>query len=1050
MKKNTLSGKRIALLVKAGCLSLSLSFLFMPDAYARPELPAAGTKASTGNQNADRSIKGVVVDEKGGGLPGVNVLVKGTQRGVITDVNGNFDLNVEEGAILVFSFVGYVTQEVTINNQTSLQIAMAPNEEALSEVVVIGYGTRKKTSVTSSVTKLENKNLEQVPSGRIENVLAGRLAGVNISNSRSRPGEAPSIRVRGWGSISAGNNPLIVIDGFPGGDLSTLNMNDVESVEVLKDASSTAIYGSRGASGVILVTTKRGTSGKTTLNVNSYFGISKAMLFDDWLTGKEWYDYLVRYQNREFVWAGGDPTLPMNDDNGKTPRPLSYQVNSKTYTLPQTVWQDEVMQTAPIQSYNISASGGSEKSKYYVSALYLDEGGTLKTSWYKKFGVRANVDMKINKFINLSLELSPTYSKRRLAGSNMLNLSKYPPFVGTERLNGRYPRTADYIPSGHSGQASPYTFLYGTESFNNYFSNIGRAALDINIANGLTFKTSIGNTIGFSQNNNWSGGIGDNGVNSNGSLGDTRTINSVNENILNYTKTFNNDHDFGALLGSSYQRTLLRSLSMAAVANSFNNDKVKTLNNALINASATTASNTEWGLISYFARVNYGYKGKYLVEASFRRDGSSRFGPDNKWGNFPSVSAAWRVSEESFLKDIPAISELKLKASYGITGNFNIGDFQYLGTVANSLYSPGNITVNGIAQTSMANNQLSWEKTKGINLGFELSLIQNRINLAVDFYRNRTNDMLYNVNTPAITGFTSTISNMGEIENKGIDIELNTRNIARGDFRWNTAFNFSHNKNQVLDLGGVDERVNEYWSMGFLLRKGVPMFSYYGYKLIGVFQNQNEIDSKPHLAGTKPGNPIVLDANNDGKIDPADRVVLGSFMPKSLLGMTNDFSYKNFDVSIFMQASLGSKMFNVESQSYEGNTLGAMRRSRVENQWWSEAEPGDGKTPALALSQLFQYNTNTDYYLENASFLSVRTVNIGYTMPKVAQKLKMSNFKIYASLNNLLLIKSKLNASYNPEGTTLGEVSGINSTPGVNMGSEPINRTYVLGINFGF
>lgn len=1026
--------------------------LFADKAAGGPLLPASGHTASAQagvlKQQADRNISGTVVDEKGNGLPGVNILVKGTQRGVITDVSGNFDLSVPDDAVLVFSFVGYLSQEVSVGSNSSLRISLLPNEEALNEVVVIGYGTRKKSSVTSSVTRLENKNLEQVPSGRIENVLAGRLAGVNISNGRNRPGEAPAIRVRGWGSISAGNNPLVVIDGFPGGDLATLNMNDVESVEVLKDASSTAIYGSRGASGVILVTTKRGTSGKTQLNVNSYFGLSKAMLFNDWLTGKEWYDYLVRYQNREFVWAKGDPTLPMFGDDR---RPASYRVNPLTYELPQTVWQDEVMQTAAIQNYNISASGGSEKSKYYVSATYMDEGGTLKTSWYKKFGVRANVDMKINKFINLGLELSPSYSKRRLAGSSMVSLVKYPPFVGAEKINGKYPRTADYIPSGHSGQASPYVYLYGTESFVNYFSNIGRAFLDINITDGLTFKTSVGNTIGFSEANAWSGGIGDAGVNTNGSLADSRSISTVNENILNYSKTFNNVHEVGGLLGASYQRTLTRSVSMAAVANSFNNDKVKTLNNAIINPSATTSSASEWGLISYFARVNYGYKGKYLVEASFRRDGSSRFGPDNKWGNFPSVSGAWRVSEENFMKSLPSISELKLKASYGVTGNFNIGNFQYLGTVSNAVYSPGNVTVNGIAQTSMANNELSWEKTKGINLGFELSMFQNRFGLSVDFYRNNTTDMLYSVNIPAVTGFTNTISNTGAIENKGVDIELNTRNIARGDFRWNTAFNFSRNKNQVTDLGGVDERINDLWSMGFLLRKGVPMFSFYGYKMIGVFQNAEQAESLPHLAGSKPGNPILQDTNKDGKITPDDRVILGSFMPKVLLGMTNDFSYKNFDLSIFMQASLGAKMFNVESQSYEGNTLGAMRRSRVENQWWSEQEPGDGKTPALSLNQLFQFNSNTDYYLENASFFTVRTVNLGYNLPNVAKKLKMGNLRLYASINNLLLVKSKLNAAYNPEGTTNGEVSGISSTPGTNQnGSEPLNRTYVIGVNFGF
>lgn len=997
-----------------------------------------------------RTITGTVTEANGGGMPGVNIVIKGTSTGTISDADGKYSLEVNSSNdILVYSFVGYKNQEVTVGNQRIINVELALSQEALEEIVVIGYGTRKKSSVTSSVTRLENKGLEQIPDSRVENVLAGRLAGVNISNSRSRPGEAPNIRVRGMGSISAGNNPLVVIDGFPGGDLGTLNMNDVESIEVLKDASAAAIYGSRGASGVILVTTKRGKEGKTSLNVNSYFGVSKAMLFNDWLTGKEWYDYLARYQNREFAWAGGDPTLPMFGDDR---RPQSYRVNPLTYELPQTIWQDEVMQTGKMQSYNVSASGGSDKGKYYVSGVYQDEEGTMKTANYRKIGVRANVDTKINHFINLGLELSPTYTKRRIAGSNMVNLVKYPPFVSPNRLeSGKYPRTADYIPYGHSGQASPYVFLHGTENYVTTFNNIGRAFLDFRLSKDLNFKTSVGTIFGYSEANNWAGGIGDMGVQTTGSIADSRTLTTVNENVLNYTKTFNDAHDFGAMLGASYQRSQSRSVGMAAQPNTFGNDAIKTLNGAQINPATASSSNSEWGLISYFARVNYAYKGKYLVEGSIRRDGSSRFGPENKWGNFPSASVAWRISEEDFLKGVSSISELKFKASYGVTGNFNIGNFQYLGTVNNTTYSPGNVITNGKVQSSLANSELSWEKTKGYNIGFELRMFQNRFGLTVDHYRNRTTDMLYSVNIPAITGFTNTISNTGMVENRGFDVEFTSKNIVSRDFKWNTSLNVSHNKNEVLDLGGVDERINvSSWSMAYILRKGVPMFSYYGYKMIGVFQNEEQINNTAHIPGTVPGNPIVQDVNGDGKIDQNDRVVLGNFMPKVLLGFTNDFSYKNFDISFFIQGSFGAKMFNVENQYYEGNTLGAMRRSRVENQWWSESEPGDGMTPALSLNKLFQFNTNNDYYLQNASFVSLRSINLGYNFPQLATKLKMSNLKVYGSINNLILVKAKGNSSYNPEGTTQGEVSGINSTPGMNLGSEPLNRTFVIGLNLGF
>jgi TonB-linked SusC/RagA family outer membrane protein len=566
----------------------------------------------------------------------VNILVQGTNLGTVSDLDGNYRLGVPgQESVLVFSFVGYEKEEISVGNQQILNVKLTPDQSDLEEVVVIGYGTRRKTSVTSSISKLENAGLEELPESRLENVLAGRLAGVNVSNSRNIPGEAPSIRVRGLGSISAGNEPLVVIDGFPGGNLGQLNMNDVESIEVLKDASSTAIYGSRGAGGVILVTTKRGVTGKPELNLNSYYGIAQAHLHDDWMTGDEWYEYLTKYQNREFAWAGGDPSIPIWGDPR---RPLTYQVNPLAKDLPQTIWQEEITRTATIQNHNISLGGGSENTQYYVSGTYLDEEGILKTASYKRFSFRANVDIKVSEVISFGMELNPSYSKRRIAGSNMVSLVKYPPFVSPEPVDGKYPRTFDYIPTGHSGQASPYVYLYGTENFQNIFSNIGRAFINLELMEGLNLRTSVGTNLSFATTDFWSGGIGDPQVNENGRINDSQSINLINENVLSYNKTLNEVHNLGGILGASYQNATSRSVAMGAVSNSFNNDKVKTLNNALINPSSSTQSKSEWGLISYFARVNYNYKEKYLVEASFRTDGSSRFGPENKWGNFPSIS----------------------------------------------------------------------------------------------------------------------------------------------------------------------------------------------------------------------------------------------------------------------------------------------------------------------------------------------------------------------------------------------------------------------------
>jgi TonB-linked SusC/RagA family outer membrane protein len=995
------------------------------------------------------NISGKVTDEAGNPLQGVSVLIKGSTIGTNTDANGMFNIDIPDNSsqVLVFSFVGMETQEVNVKGKRSIQITMKSVSSGLSDVVVVGYGTRKKSSVTSSISKIENVQLDQVPNADIGNTLAGRVAGLSIANNRNTPGTAPVIRVRGLGSISAGNDPLVVIDGFPGGDLSQLSMNDIASIEVLKDASSTAIYGSRGAGGVVMVTTKRGKSGKSELKLNSYYGFQKGILHDDWLTGQEWYDYLTKYENREFVWDGGDPSIPVWGDPR---RPGKYQLNPLAMTLPQTIWQDEITRTAPIQNHNLSISGGNDKVKYYVSGTYTDEDGIIKTAWYKNYSLRANLDVKINKVISMGFELSPSYSKTRVAGSNMVSLVKYPPFVSPIRANGQYPRTFTYIPSVFSGQASPYTFLYGTENFQNSFANVGHGFINFKIADGLSLNSSVGADFVYNTNNNWSGGIGDPGVNTNGSLGQSQSMNLVNENVLSYTKTLNKVHELSGILGASYQHSISESSSMAAVANSFNNDIIKTLNNAIINPAASTQSKSEWGLESYFARINYSYKNKYLVEGSMRTDGSSRFGPNNKWGYFPSASVAWRVTNEDFMKNISKISELKLRASYGVTGNFNIGDFQYLGAVSTVRYSPGNQTVNAVAQTSFGNDDLSWEKTKGYDLGLDLGLFNSRLYLTFDYYDNQTTSMLYALNVPAITGFTSTVTNSGGVRNRGVDLEITSRNIV-GNFKWNTSFNISHNKNEVTDLGGVDERVGTYWSMDFVLRKGLPMFSYSGYKISGIYQTAEEIANSPHLAGAVPGNPIIKDRNGDGNINTQDKQILGNFQPKVLMGLSNDFSWKNFDLNIFINASLGAKMFNAEDQYYEGNTNGAMRKSLVENQWWSVDEPGDGKTPALALRQLFGFNTNTDYYIEDASYMYVRNVILGYKFENIAKKKwGIQSLRIYTSMNNLIVVKSKDNHSYNPEGSTLGEVSGINSYPGVNLGSEPLNRTIVFGINLGF
>lgn len=995
---------------------------------------------------ADIRVSGTVTDTKGSGIPGVSVRVKGRNTGASTDVTGKYIINTPENGTLIFSFVGFTTQEIVVNNQATINVKLQEDSTALEELVVVGYGSAKKSSLTAAISKIENKKLDQIPAGRFETAVVGRMAGINISTTRSRPGEAPVIRIRGAASLDAGNDPLIVIDGFPGGSLDNVNMNDVESMEVLKDASSAAIYGSRGSGGVIIITTKKGKTGKPQLNFNAYTGLAKAIGHDDWISGQEYYDYVVRYQNREYVWAGGDASIPVWGD---ARRPAAYQVNP-VIKEGNVNWQNEVLETAPIQNYNLSVSGGTDNVKYYVSGTFKDERGTIRNTSYTSYAVRANVDLKINNALSTGFMLSPNYNNRRNLGLGIEAMVKYPPFVAVKNPDGTYPKARDYWGIVVTGGLNPMAVLDATKNYTNAMNNVGEIYVGLDILKGLKLRSSIGANITYSTNDVYQAAFGNAANAASGSAADNRNFNLINENVLSYNKSFSSGHNLSGILGASYQKSSSRSAVMGIVAGSYSNDVIETLNNAVISPTLTRTTKTSWGLASYFSRLNYDFKEKYLFAASIRTDGSSRFAPNNKWGLFPSASVAWRVSKEDFFKENKVVSNLKLRASYGVTGNFNIPDFGYLGGISDVYYAPNGVLAKGQAQTTFGNKDLRWEENKSYDIGMELGLFRNRINIVFDYYNKNTSDLLYLESIPATTGFITSLRNTGEVNNRGIEFEINTKNLT-GAFKWETSFNLTRNRNKVVSLGGVNERIStDTFGMSWILRVGEPMFSYYGFKAIGVLQDANDVANSAILAGSLPGNTKYEDVVKDGTINSSDRVILGSFQPKLFMGMVNDFSWKNFDLSIVMQASLGAKMYNFENEYYQGALAGAMRRSLVETQWWSAAEPGDGRMPGAALSKL-TWQANSDIYIEDASFLAVRNLNLGYTFPqKIAQKLRMQSLRIYTSVNNVLMLTKDGFHGYNPEGYTQGEINGLNSRPGYNGGSEPINRIYTLGLNVNF
>lgn len=999
----------------------------------------------------ENRVYGKVTDEKGEPLPGVNVLIKGTQRGVTTNIAGEFEVVVpSEESVLIFSFVGYVSQEMTVGNRTTLSVSLEPDQKTLEELVVVGYGTQRKTSLTSAISKVENRKLDQMPAGRAESALVGRLAGVNIAQTRNVPGAAPTITVRGPGSISASNDPLIVIDGFPGGSFNNINMNDVESIEVLKDASSAAIYGSRGSGGVIIITTKSGSKGKPKINVNTYVGIAQPLRHGrkKWIPGgQEFYDYTARYINRDFYWAGGDTSLPLWGDER---RPAAYRVNP-VIAEGDYNWEEILLRPAPIQNYSVSASGSRNDATYYISANIKDEKGTMLTSRYKQYALRANIGLDISPKIHAGLMLSPNYSVRRTYGGSLQNLIKMPPFLSPEvQPDGSYLTPRDYWGMTVSGGVNPLATVLGTHNYTHSFNNVGEIFTRFTLLKGLDFKTSFGFNINYSTADNYTEAKAVPANQASGSASDSRVFNWINENVLSYYRQFGK-HELNVIAGASYQYNLSRVAALAVQAGTFANPTIWTLNNAIISPNGSYTSKSQWGLTSYFSRVNYNFNEKYLVSASIRSDGSSRFGPDNRWGYFPSASAAWRISQEPFFDNVRGIDELKIRASYGVVGNFNIGDFQYLGTIGDAVYSPGGQLIQGKAQTSFGNSGLQWEKTASYDIGLEVSLLKNRVNLVLDYYNKSTNNLLYNVSIPAISGFTNTIVNVGDIVNRGFEIELNTHNFIN-QLKWQTAFNFTLNKNHVSSLGGgADQVLNSHSrGMSWILKEGEPMFSYFAYRQAGVLQTKQDMVDHAIMPNQRIGTIRYEDVNNDGVITPEDRVILGNFMPKVFMGMVNDFSYKNFDLTIAMQSSLGAKMWNLENLYYQGPTVSAFYIPAIEGQWWSEEEPGDGKNPGTSLASL-EFISNSDYYLENASFLAIRNINLGYTIPASRlEKLKIDQLRFYFSISNAWIFKHKEFKGYNPEGFTSAGINGINSQPGHNDGTEPINRIFAIGLNLNF
>jgi len=1031
-------------------------------------------------------ISGVVTSENGEPLIGVSVLVKGTSNGVVTGTLGDYTLkNVPANGTLIFSYIGFATVEIPINSQQKINLVLKEDQLLLEELVVIGYGVQKKSHLTGSIAKVNTSGIEDVPVSRLDQALQGKVAGLNIQNTTSEAGVAPTIRVRGMGSISASSSPLIVVDGYPiSGGLEMVNSSDVESIEILKDAASAAIYGSRAASGVILITTKSGSADKPNYNIRVSTGIKEIYKNVDRYNTQEYTD-LRRSQKTAYdtymASIGSSSKLNINNDLA------SYSVGEMFGFRD---WQKLGLQSARISNIQANVSDGNDKVKYYISGNYDYDQGIMIYSEYNKLNLRAKIDANLSKYVQIGISMTPQYTKRQRPSNssggwynNLIRTGDWMPVYHTKEsidfITAQRPtfakRVGDYVMGAdfsnlnytlkdgttiikatpwNTSDNSPINIADKTTFIEENFSLNTNSYININILKGLTFRSSNGFYISYMNQDYFikSDGLKP-GELANGTYKNDLFLDFLSENTINYSKKIGK-HDINLLAGYTANLTKHRT---AAIAGTFGNDYVSTFNAATAitqtNASGSILTQTykeTLAMESYLARINYSYADKYLLSASWRADGSSKFGPNNRYGYFPSVSLGWRVYEEGFMKNITWIDRLKLRVSYGVTGNNNIANYAAYNTLSLVNYplgtgtgtvAPGFINTN----TTLGNRSLTWEQTNEVNAGIDFSLFDGRFNMAVDYYNSETKSLLLQQDIPSITGFLNYWNNIGKIRNSGIEVEVDTYNIRTKKFTWQTAFNISANKNKLLSLGG-DQTFNLQLgerNEGYAAIVGQPAIQYYQFKVIGVYMTQAEALASG-ISGAAGGTLKVWD-NGDKKLDQEDRMVVGSPFPDFTWGITNTFKYANFDLSFLIQGSQGGEIMNGDINYAE--TRRYVKAYNYANSWLADGVQGDGNTPINSGGINWMW---TDYVLEDGSYAALREMTLGFTLQsKYAKKIGFKSLRAYISGQNLFFLTPKGFRLVNPEART--QPTSAYDSPlvdGYSRGGFPLQRTISFGINF--
>lgn len=1026
------------------------------------------------NHKPDRIITGVVTNEKGEPVSNATIIVKGTNLGTETDENGLFRVDVpQDNAVLIISYTGYDSQEIAIEGRTQINVSLQLSNNTLNDVVVVGYGTQRQRNVTGAIASVGTREIKSVAVTGFDQALQGRMAGVQVTQNSGEPGGSVSIRIRGVGSINSSSEPLYVVDGIPlTGSINSINPNDIERIDVLKDASSAAIYGSRGSNGVVLITTKRGKQGKLQVSFDGYVGTQRPTKKIELLNGPQF----AKLANENLVNGGMDP-------NPRWSNPES---------MPTYDWQEEIFQTSPIQSYNVSMSGGGDRSRSFFSVGFFQQGGIIIGSDYKRYTSRFNTDYDISDRIKVGATINLAYAQKSSVSTDndfagvLVNASQLQPttpiYNATDGLdadniffgwNG-YNFTSkfapvNYYPTGLNNEVYIYKERYIT-SPNNNFQIMTSAFAEAEVIKGLKLRSNI--NVGFGSS------IGQyilkDAPDEIATTGQYRSPSSYGENMgrylqwnwintATYSKAFG-AHNVSVVVGSDALKENSNGLGANGVGNIEGQNSINATDN--IAGRRATGSPSDFSLVSYFARVTYDFDGKYLLTANIRRDGSSKFGPNRKYGNFPSASIGWRISQEDFMRDVTSVDELKIRASYGTVGNQNIPNFKYLSTFTNDagtyqyVLGPGQVPVIGMYANNIGDANIHWEKATQMNIGVDASFLNNKFTFTGDYYIKNISDLLGYYPLPSYMGVNgnSVLINSFSMENRGLELSLGY-NETFGDFRFSANINFSSLDNKVTELTGDEKSyVSQSISTGrddnaqTRSQVGERIANFWGYVSDGIFQTDAEA-AESGMGGVFAGDRRFKDLNKDGVVDANDKTILGNGLPKYIYGINLRGDFKNFDLTLFLtgQADVEianmTKFFLTNMRYY--NSTGITNGSVDLLDSWAP----DNKSNVMPRNSYTAPASNryfSTYYIENGAFLRIRNLQLGYTLPtRISSKIRSSSARIYFAAQNLYTFTNY--SGYDPEVGSSARGGAQNPlTAGVDFGRYPVPRTFMAGVNFQF